>query len=312
MSDPLPTESTVTPQISQEPPAGIPPVAPNPQKSQSKKSVSIAIGIAAVALLGGAAFFIASWLNKPIIIREAVNTTQPLIQNLERTNGKMVDHIKKDMDVDSDSIDRYAQEGENYVNSSSSDADTLSDIVSKITSGDLSAYRTALEKYIALSRQLGDIEKENIRIARLFKKPLEEYKEMQIAISGASTYMYSNTVKYQELIDQAVKKEEEIIKTLKDIKPNALFEDGHAVLVKNFENELTLLKKVGTAVKNRSSNDIAEAQKEYAKSAIEVETESNKAEDVFEKMVDDLADDLENEYRKITSQSDTLKRKYNF
>jgi len=314
---PNPTSSpNVSPPISI--PQGTPQVNPNippvPATLQPKKSpvFIIVLVIILLAVIGGASFFVASLLNKPAKIREAVNTTQPFVESLETTNKKIIEHIKDDMGTDPDAIDRYTQKGDNYISTETSDLESLTNLTNKMPSGDLKTYKDSLLKFINATNQLLSIEKDNTRLGKLYKSPISDYKALAVSISGASTYLYSDTAKYLAILTDATQKEQAIIKTFQSIQPGSVFKEKQDVAITNFQDETDFLNKMTTAVTNRSASQIVDAQKSYAQNLQSLQTQASKADDTFNNSLETIGDNAENEYKNVTSQIDTFKRKYNF
>lgn len=265
--------------------------------------IIILAGIAGVALLGVGGFFLFNAINTPAKVKENVSIAQPIFVQYKQSVDKIVEHLKEDGNGDSDSLERSAKKSEDLVKQAETEQANLTQVMKAITVSELQGYKKLLEDYVTVSVKIISYERENGQLADAYVKPIKDYEELTVKLSGASNYVYSDPDKYMMILASGITDEEDILTKFKKIELK-YFQKYNDQFVKNISDEVDFLKNVKAAVESRKTADIAVASQKYS-----ANTQQNSK--ALNRIVEQLNDDVKSLAETATSNADQINSEYN-
>lgn len=326
--DPNPATSPQTyqdpaiPQAPPSPPQPIPvqpapsqPTTPPGQNSseQKKGGLLLPIIIVIVLLVLGIGGFIAyGAVTKPIIVKEKAQTAKPLLDDYDKTIDKLIKLFEEDTAFETDTYERAAEKGEGLIKTADTQRAEIEKKIKEMSIPELSNYKNYLSTYLKTSDEILNLNKDYVKFLRGYVQPLKDYEEETLAMSGASNYMYSDTQKYVSVINEAIKKEEAIIKNLEGLVFSNDLQKAHETLTKTFRIETDLLIALVKAVETRDTNKITEAQQKYTADLQQILKDFSRFNDKIKDSMETNKDRLESIKSEIDQEYNTLKSKFTF
>jgi hypothetical protein len=263
-------------------------------------------------ILGIIAFIVVDKFNAPVKVREKASIMQPIFYDLNAVNKKIAEQLKSEISPDADTFQREEQKGKDYLVTAANDINKLTVNMNSISMGEFDSYKKNLRKYLESSGDLMTMQEESIKILSEYQSPIRKYQQLEINISGASTYLFSDPQQYVNILNEAIASEEDIINQLKDMKFSEDWSSQHNWFIKTMTNEKDYLMSMKNAVDQKDSGKIAVAEKEYTQKGQDLAKEGLRLDDEFNAKVDKLSDELNSLSEMIKEDYGQLRTKYSF
>lgn len=161
-----------------------------------------------------------------------------------------------------------------------------------------------------IANEIVAVQKDYVAIGEKYIAPFKAYEEFNVAIAGVSNYMYSDPGKYVSELEKYIGQHDDIYQQFKGMQPAGWFVEGHDVLLKSIDATTGLLESMKDAVGKRSQQDIIAATQKFEEVMQTINTDSEKAEDTFDKKAKELSDRLEDAFNDVEDEYDNVKAQY--
>lgn len=282
-----------------------------PMIATKKKSPVVILGaLAAVGVATVGVLFAYNTVTAPARIKDQTLLTQEVFSDYNDTlEDILVDLVDDDVDT-ADGLERALQDARDALKEAEEQRDKLGDLTGNISVSQLNIYKEALNEYISVSEEVITVQTDNVDLGDGYLEPFRKYEELNITMAGVSQYMFSDPSKYVVEVNKFLEGQKEIRDQFTAIEARGWFTEGNEVLIKTIDLTADFLKEVRDAVKDRSQKDIVLAQKNFAKKMQELENEEEKTEDSFDQKAEDLTDEIEDAYKAVEKEYDSLRIKY--
>jgi hypothetical protein len=307
-----PAEHHDTPPVAA--PAAATPTTPASPSPKAKSPMMMGVIAGVVILLGVGGYFLMDMLNTPAKVKGKAEVVQPAFTDYSKAMTKISDYMLDDTSSssDSDSIERSVEKGKNLVKEAGRTKKTLSGLLSDVNMSQTKDYKTAIESYIKTAEMVEKEADANVTLGEAYIEPLRKLEDMSVELSGASTYMYSDPEKYNQILTSAIKDVDAITKQLESAKATGDLQESHTLFVKTMKAQSTFLSAILDAVKSRETNAIATATQAYAEEAQALQKDISRVSDKMKDTNEEQADALEELQEKVETEYQDLKREYKF
>ena len=287
--------------------------------SQSPKNEAgfgvIILLLAGLLLLGvgaGGGYLVLNTVNKPERIKSSVQPTQTAFESYNSSISDIIEYLEEeDSNSDSESIERSIQKSKGYVSTAETALTSLKDANMKLGS-DTKIYKEEIEKYVTTAQPIFEKAKHENTVGEQMVPLIKEMEKMNSDLSGVANYMYSDPDKYISLVNEYIKKQEEILTKFKAIKTEGETKEEIDNAIKLFEAASNFLKDVVKAVENRDNEAMVQAQKAVSQKSEDLQKQTNRLKDTRKEKLKQTKKELESIEKKINDEYQSLKNEYKF
>ena len=281
----------------------------------SRGSLPIIIPIILVVLVAavGGGYLLMNSVNKPSQIKAQVQPINSTLDNYIQSVNAISDDLKAtSTSSDADALQRALEKAKGLLKTANDDLSTLNPQVNNLNFTETAQYRKDLDQYISESKKLIQIEQDNVEPAEQLIPVVRSYQKDATDLAGVANYMYSNPDKYVQQVNDFTTKDDQYIKTIEGIKVTGQAKESVDVLLKQMKAENTFIKSMAQAVKNRDSNAIVAAQKQYAQDAQSLQQENSRVDDSHKEVINTTSQNLQTLASKLKTDYTELQVKYKF